>query len=359
MAERRALVIDDDRSWQAILGELLQDVGLVVDYAANLEEAQQRLREHPHRLAVVDLSLDPHDHRNQDGLSALAAVHLMDPGCTAILLSGYTTVEVTVNALTGYDAFTVQRKETFRRGQFLQIIRQALASPQPLAIVEKAAGQPAAGAAAEEAPIDAPVIALIVEDDAGWRGILQEILEEAGFRVRLCGSYGEALGCLRRQKFNLAVIDLSLSGGATAQRFEPHGAHEDLEGSRLLVSVRAAGTPAIVVSGITAPFEIDRAYQELGVFAYIEKQSFDRRSFFNLVRETRASVTPPGELAQLTEREREVLDLVGKGLTNKEIAEKLVISTNTVKRHLKAIFEKLNIHTRSAAAAKAVGKTEG
>jgi len=67
---------------------------------------------------------------------------------------------------------------------------------------------------------------------------------------------------------------------------------------------------------------------------------------------------PPGELAVLTDREREVLELVGKGMTNKEIAEKLVISTNTVKRHLKAIFEKLNIHTRSAAAAKAVGKKE-
>jgi DNA-binding NarL/FixJ family response regulator len=43
-------------------------------------------------------------------------------------------------------------------------------------------------------------------------------------------------------------------------------------------------------------------------------------------------------------------------MTNKEIAEKLVITTNTVKRHLKSVFEKLDVHTRSAAAAKAVGK---
>lgn len=43
------------------------------------------------------------------------------------------------------------------------------------------------------------------------------------------------------------------------------------------------------------------------------------------------------------------------GLTNKDIAEALVISDNTVKRHLKAIFAKLDVNTRSAAVAKAIG----
>ena len=46
-----------------------------------------------------------------------------------------------------------------------------------------------------------------------------------------------------------------------------------------------------------------------------------------------------------------MLNLLAQGLTNKEIAEKLVITTNTVKRHLKAIFEKLDVHTRAAAVA--------
>jgi DNA-binding NarL/FixJ family response regulator len=44
-----------------------------------------------------------------------------------------------------------------------------------------------------------------------------------------------------------------------------------------------------------------------------------------------------------------------QGLTNKEIAQRLVISDNTVKRHLKGIFVRLEVNTRSAAAAKAAG----
>ena len=40
--------------------------------------------------------------------------------------------------------------------------------------------------------------------------------------------------------------------------------------------------------------------------------------------------------------------------TNKEMANKLIVSPNTIKRHLTAIFNKLQVHTRSAATAKAI-----
>src|SRR5512138_3402649 len=168
MMERRVLVVDDDHSWQEILGEILQDEGLAVDYAESVAAAQAALQAHPHRLAVVDLSLDPEDHRNQDGLVVLEAVRRMDPGCAAILLSGFTTVEVAVTALTRLGVFTVQRKEVFRRSLFRQVVQQALASP-PGAVAEPA--PPPARPAVEKEPGGGSPrgAALVVEDDAGWR----------------------------------------------------------------------------------------------------------------------------------------------------------------------------------------------
>ncbi len=53
----------------------------------------------------------------------------------------------------------------------------------------------------------------------------------------------------------------------------------------------------------------------------------------------------------LTEREAEVLRLVTRGLTNREIAAELVISTGTVRKHLDNIYAKLDVHTRTSAAA--------
>lgn len=57
---------------------------------------------------------------------------------------------------------------------------------------------------------------------------------------------------------------------------------------------------------------------------------------------------------QLTDREREVLDLLAKGFRNKEIAERLFISERTVKFHVGIIFQKLAVSNRAEAVSKAI-----
>jgi len=57
------------------------------------------------------------------------------------------------------------------------------------------------------------------------------------------------------------------------------------------------------------------------------------------------------DTAGLTSRELEVLELIGQGLTNQEIAEQLVIEIGTVKNHVHSILEKLNVSSRGEAAA--------
>ena len=222
MTTARALVVEDDRSWQQILSEILADAGLAVDVAEGLEAAVPLMCERSHRVAVIDLSLAGNDHRNQDGLQVLRALHRHDPRCVALLVTGFATVEIAVSALREYGAFTCLRKETFSRAEFRSLVRQALA----------------------------------------FTGVVTEALQPP---------------CAPLQKQG---------------------------------TIENSGLP-------------------LG-----------RR---------------PGDgLSTLTAREREVLDLLAQGMTNKEIALQLVITAHTVKRHLKAIFEKMDVHTRAAATARAM-----
>lgn len=58
----------------------------------------------------------------------------------------------------------------------------------------------------------------------------------------------------------------------------------------------------------------------------------------------------PGGIAELTERERSILELVSKGLTNREIAERLYLSEKTVKHYMTNILRKLRVRNRVEAA---------
>lgn len=57
--------------------------------------------------------------------------------------------------------------------------------------------------------------------------------------------------------------------------------------------------------------------------------------------------TPKSVIGDLTEREREVISLVGQGCSNQDIADRLVISSKTVKTHISNILSKLNLEDRT------------
>ena len=67
----------------------------------------------------------------------------------------------------------------------------------------------------------------------------------------------------------------------------------------------------------------------------------------------RLAQTRPGPSSALTEREREVLELMAAGATRNVIAERLVLSPNTVRNHMQSILRKLGVHSGLEAVAKA------
>ena len=91
---------------------------------------------------------------------------------------------------------------------------------------------------------------------------------------------------------------------------------------------------------------VDKGYTQMGpgLFAKAMTSPGDRHSLDS------ESVSSPPELASLTAREREVLQLIATGHSNKEIAQQLYITERTVKNHVNSILRSLNLRDRTQAA---------
>lgn len=73
--------------------------------------------------------------------------------------------------------------------------------------------------------------------------------------------------------------------------------------------------------------------------------------FFRSRGQTKAAEALP----RLSQREQEILDLLAKGYVNKEIADQLSLSIETIRSYLKNIYEKMHVHSRTEAVAKYLG----
>jgi two-component system response regulator DesR len=159
---------------------------------------------------------------------------------------------------------------------------------------------------------------------------------------------------------------LSARNGAEAMtltnRYHPHVALVDLfigseSGAEICERLRAA-SPSTNVLLISGAGRINpNAAKAAGAAGFISKD-WPAADIARAVRMVGLGMTvfrpheaPSGP--SLTEREREVLDLIGSGATNREIAEKLFLSPHTVKEHTSSLYRKLSVRNRAEAVQKA------
>lgn len=131
-----------------------------------------------------------------------------------------------------------------------------------------------------------------------------------------------------------------LNSRVYAEWFRPDGIEAQLEAG---IARSRARTRNFVIDRTGGDFsERDRAVLE-AVRPHL-------RRIHEMTELRRAVADPvPQDLARLTDREAEILDLVAAGLTNAGIAERLWISPSTVKKHLENVYAKLGVANRAAA----------
>ena len=150
---------------------------------------------------------------------------------------------------------------------------------------------------------------------------------------------------------------------AMAKRYEPHVALVDLflgpeSGADVCESLRreSPGTRVLLISG--AGRISPHAARAAGASGFVSKDwgAHDvamavRMVGLGMTVFNRASAEKP--VNELSEREREVLDLIASGATNREIAERLFLSPHTIKEHTSTLYRKLKARNRAEAVRRA------
>jgi DNA-binding NarL/FixJ family response regulator len=152
----------------------------------------------------------------------------------------------------------------------------------------------------------------------------------------------EALALVRSFEPDVALVDLFLAGESGADVCE---------------SIRAASpsTKVLLISG--AGRMSPAAARAAGASGFVSKdwEAHDVAAAVRMVGLGMTMFPPKAEQPAplLSEREREVLDLIAAGSTNREIAERLFLSPHTVKEHTSALYRKLQARNRAEAVQRA------
>ncbi|MBV9196167.1 MAG: response regulator transcription factor [Solirubrobacterales bacterium] len=194
---------------------------------------------------------------------------------------------------------------------------------------------------------------LIADDQplmrAGFRAVLEatgeiEVVAEARDGV-------EAVAAARATRPDVILMDVRMPNldGISAIRQLPHQRVLVLTTFGLddyIVDALRAGASGFITKDVPAE-ELVRAVRVVAAGDALLTPAVTRQLLDRVARRLPAPVSRgPEELAELTERERQVLELLARGLSNAEIAEALVVGEATVKTHVSNVLMKLSLRDR-------------
>lgn len=203
------------------------------------------------------------------------------------------------------------------------------------------------------------MIRILLADDqtlirAGFRALLSA--EPDMEVVAECGTGRDAVRLAAREHPDVVLMDIRMPDMDGLEATRKIMADQGLAGTRIIIlttfeldeyiaeAVRAGAAGFLVKD--TEPDELLRAVRVVHDGDALLSPSVTRRIMAQLALQSRATAAP-ASLEHITEREREVLRLVGEGLNNAEIAERLVITPLTAKTHVSRIMTKLLVRDRA------------
>ncbi|MBB5960532.1 DNA-binding NarL/FixJ family response regulator [Saccharothrix tamanrassetensis] len=196
------------------------------------------------------------------------------------------------------------------------------------------------------------VSVMVVDDHPLWRDGVARDLAERGFEVVATASdAASAVRIARAVRPDVVLMDLNLGGPSGVEATTMITG--SLDGTRVLV-LSASGEHDDVLEAVKAGasgYLVKSASAEELVEAVNRTAAGDAVFTAGLAglvlgEYRRMAATPDEDKPQLTDRETEVLRLVAKGLTARQIANRLVISHRTVENHVQSTLRKLQLHNR-------------